>query len=152
MQLSEEPSYRLPNLFWVGGNNLNILVEKISRFVNGEFGNKFLLLALFAVLIYIPLRVILPFRFVFDSFVILFIVAIYKKFVSMGLGVGFLELLGKHSFNIFLFHTFIYSIYFPNLIYWSKNPVLIYLTLLSACLIISVILDNIKRLIGLNNW
>lgn len=59
-----------------------------------------------------------------------------------------LVFLGKHSFNIFLFHTFIYSIYFSKYIYWNPNPFIIFFTLLSVCLIISIVLEWLKTRIG----
>ena len=55
-----------------------------------------------------------------------------------------LAFVGKHSYNIFLFHTFVYEFYFREYIYWSRNPLLIYLTLLIACILISIVIDLIK--------
>ena len=55
--------------------------------------------------------------------------------------------LGKHSFNIFLFHTFIYSYYFHSLIYWHRNPMVIVATLTIACILISICIEQIKKLI-----
>lgn len=56
-----------------------------------------------------------------------------------------LSYLGKHSFNIFIFHTFIYSYYFHNYIYWSSNPIIIYLMMLSTCLVLSIGIEKLKR-------
>ena len=56
-----------------------------------------------------------------------------------------LEFLGKHSYNIFLFHTFIYYYYLHDYIYWSRNPLLISLTLLVVCLPISMSIEKLKR-------
>lgn len=53
--------------------------------------------------------------------------------------------IGKHSSNIFMFHTFIYSYYFHNFIYWSRNPLLIILTLLSSCILISMLIEWLKK-------
>lgn len=61
-----------------------------------------------------------------------------------------LAFLGKHSFNIFLFHTFIYAYYFRSYIYWTRNPILIFLTLLLSCLVLSSIIEYLKRKIGIN--
>lgn len=58
--------------------------------------------------------------------------------------------IGEHSFNIFLFHTFIFSLYFKDYIYWSENPVLIFMTLLFTCIIISIVLEYIKEHLGIN--
>lgn len=53
--------------------------------------------------------------------------------------------LGKHSMNIFLFHTFIFSFWFKDFVYASRNPILIFLTLLLSCLVISIVLEQIKK-------
>ena len=61
-----------------------------------------------------------------------------------------LEFIGVHSFNIFLFHTFIYYYYFPTFIYGFGNPVLIFAVLLGVCLLISVGIEKLKEVIGFN--
>lgn len=58
------------------------------------------------------------------------------------------EFVGVHSFNIFLFHTFIYYYYFPEFIYKFHNPVLIFAVLLGVCLVISVGIESFKKKIG----
>jgi peptidoglycan/LPS O-acetylase OafA/YrhL len=59
-----------------------------------------------------------------------------------------LEFCGKHSFNIFLFHTFIFYLYFQSFIYWSKNPLLIFMTLIVVTLAISFAAEWLKERIG----
>lgn len=58
-----------------------------------------------------------------------------------------LEFIGKHSMNIFLFHTFIFQFWFPDIIYSTRNPFIIYLTLLAVCLPLSLLIEGMKRLI-----
>lgn len=58
-----------------------------------------------------------------------------------------LAFFGKHSMNIFLFHTFIYYMWFSDIIYITRNPFIIFLELLASCLLISVLLEGIKKLI-----
>lgn len=57
--------------------------------------------------------------------------------------------LGEHSFNVFLIHTFIYSIWFPKYIYACKYPMLIMLALTATSLIFSFALNRIKSLLAL---
>lgn len=57
-----------------------------------------------------------------------------------------LAFLGKHSMNIFLFHTFIFSHWFTTFIYSPKNPILIFLLLLTVCIIISLAIEWLKNL------
>ena len=60
-----------------------------------------------------------------------------------------LAFLGKHSFNIFLFHTF-FLIYTPKYIYWNRNPFLIFLTMLLTCIVVSIGIEYIKNIFGVN--
>lgn len=55
-----------------------------------------------------------------------------------------IRLIGVHSFNIFLFHTFIYSLFLSSLIYWLRYPPSIFIVLLFSCLIISIGLEYIR--------
>ena len=56
-----------------------------------------------------------------------------------------LHILGKHSMNIFLFHTFIYAYYWHDLIYATRIPLIIYIELLVICLFISIGIEWGKR-------
>lgn len=87
-----------------------------------------------------------------DSILSLLIVMLYKYTFSntSNYFTRFLELCGKHSFNIFLFHTFIYYLYFPNVFYYPRNPILIFLWLLAICLLISMGIEKLKKIIGLD--
>ena len=58
-----------------------------------------------------------------------------------------LSFLGKHSFNIYLFHTFILGYYLHDYIYWSRNPFMIIVTLLFVCLLVSVALESLKEIL-----
>lgn len=99
--------------------------------------------ALFAI------RNMIPYGQLLDGVIAVFLAVTYKEFISNMKGlVRSLEFIGKHSMNIFLFHTFIYYIYFPDLIYWSRNPIMIYMTLLAACLCVSVMIEWLKRTTG----
>lgn len=58
---------------------------------------------------------------------------------------NFLLLLGKHSMNIFLMHTFIFGIYLSKFSYALKYPPLILLQLLLVCLGFSIVLEKCKQ-------
>ena len=58
---------------------------------------------------------------------------------------------GKHSSNIFMFHTFIYFYFFHDIVYWSRNPLLIVLTLLSSCILISMFIEWLKKRLHINS-
>ena len=59
-----------------------------------------------------------------------------------------MESLGKHSMNIFLFHTFIFRYWFSDYIYITRKPLLIFLSLLIPCWLISVALEFSKEKLG----
>lgn len=82
--------------------------------------------------------------------VIAFFVVISFTIVKVSFFVrSVLIFIGKHSFNIFLFHTFLCGIYFKSYIYWTTNPFVIFITLLFFCLIISVIIEYLKEIFGI---
>lgn len=56
-----------------------------------------------------------------------------------------LSILGKHSANIFMVHTFFYYYFFPTFIHYPKYPMLVLLFLLSICLIYSIFLERVKN-------
>lgn len=56
--------------------------------------------------------------------------------------------LGKHSMNIFLFHTFIYFYWFREIIYITRNPIIIFFELIVSCYIISKLIEFLKHKIG----
>lgn len=61
-----------------------------------------------------------------------------------------LAYIGKHSMNIFLIHTIIRANCFRDFTYSFKYPILIITVLLLISLLISIILEGIKRLINYN--
>ena len=54
---------------------------------------------------------------------------------------------GEHSANIFMFHTFIYSKYFREYIFWFDYPLFIFIALACVCLILSAGIEGLKNLI-----
>lgn len=62
----------------------------------------------------------------------------------------YLSFLGIHLFNIFLFHTFIFAYWFKPFIYSFKNPLLIFIVLITICIAISILLEQFKKVIHFN--
>lgn len=89
-----------------------------------------------------------PYALLWDSFVAVIIVLLYKNVQNIVKIQKGLEFIGKHSFNIFLFHTFIYYLYFPFLIYWSRNPIIIFISLLLSSIAVSLGIEKCKGAIG----
>ena len=66
-----------------------------------------------------------------------------------------LELFGKHSMNIFLFHSFIYYQFFPKFFYSLPSPILMIVVLAVVSLGISMLIELLKKVTGfyrLQNW
>lgn len=56
-----------------------------------------------------------------------------------------LVFLGKHSMNIFLFHTLLRAVIMKDFIYGFKYPILIIAVLLLISLVISILLETVKK-------
>lgn len=61
-----------------------------------------------------------------------------------------LMILGQHSYNIFLFHSFLYSLYFRDMLYSLKYALFIYIVFIVMCLIISILIEKMKETIRWN--
>ena len=72
---------------------------------------------------------------------------LYKVKIGNWLQTIFVQL-GKHSQNIFLFHTFIYLYWFREETYITRNPIIIFIQLTIVCYLISVAIEFIKQKIG----
>lgn len=80
----------------------------------------------------------------------LIVILISKYFSSKRIN-SVLCILGKYSGNMFMIHAFLYD-NFKRLIFWSKNATFCYLTLVIVSLLISILLEMIKKIIGYNDW
>lgn len=89
-------------------------------------------------------------RYADPYFAISIIVFCYFTLSKIPFLSGFLNQLGVYSGDIFMFHTFIYAIYFGDFIYSFKYPIIIYVVLLVICMAIAFVLDMIKKHLGIN--
>ena len=72
---------------------------------------------------------------------------IHKQALENWVG-AILALLGKHSMNMFLIHTFIFYFWFTDYIYITRNPLLILLSLMVSSLLCSVAIERVKNMVG----
>lgn len=93
-------------------------------------------------------RIVSKDKILYDAFITLTVVILYKMLPIKARLKSSLIFLGKHSMNIFLFHTFIYLYWFKSYIYFTSNPLLIFLSLLISCLAISFAIERIKTMIN----
>ena len=123
-------------------NGINVTPSPLLNYVNKWL---LLLILIFACCIR---NLLGGYAILLDSFICLTGIMLYKQIKLPTFFSRVLEFIGKHSMNIFLFHTFIYLYYFKEFIFWSRNPIIIYLTLLIVCLLVSMVLETIKQKIG----
>jgi peptidoglycan/LPS O-acetylase OafA/YrhL len=84
-----------------------------------------------------------------DAFLTVFIALSVISFCRLTkLQIKPLALLGKHSMNIYLFHTFLLMYFFPKFMYGTNFPLLIFAALLGESLIISMLLEFAKKKLG----
>ena len=79
---------------------------------------------------------------------LLWICLVYEYLPENGVCAKSLQLIGKHSGNIYLFHSFIYGLYAKDLLYSLKYPVLIVPTALISFVFVSILLEKVKQIIG----
>lgn len=89
-----------------------------------------------------------PFALLVDTFTAVLVIATYNRYKKKIKIHTAMRFIGMHSLNVFLFHTFIYYLYFPNLIYWSTNPILIFGTLLVVSIFISMGINKLKDFVN----
>lgn len=79
-----------------------------------------------------------------DGFYTIVILQIIFEFLTNKKIKGIFSFIGKHSFNIFLTHTFIYLYYLNYIIYSYTSDIVKFLILLIISLLISVVIENLK--------
>lgn len=83
-----------------------------------------------------------------DAFLALFVIIIGFIVINVNSFLGkCLEQIGKYSMDIFLFHTFLYGHWFRDIIYYTRDPIISFITLLLLSVLVAYIIDKIKRVI-----
>lgn len=126
------------------------LQQITNRAVNGSLTTIERHIFLSGLFLLLSFRFMLPYALGVDTIIALLIVIVYKNIKVHSGMLRFLNICGKHSFNIFLFHTFLFFLYIPDVIYWSRNPVVIFFTLLALCLPISWIVNKCHKVFRLD--
>lgn len=131
---------------WILPFTLGIFLSKINGFIFFLTWLKKLGIVHFVFLIFLmTLSILLKhYGLLLGILIILFITQIINLSTPLR---QILNFIGIHSFNIFLFHTFIYFYYWKDIIYFTDTPILIFLSLLFSSLIISISLEYIKQLL-----
>lgn len=83
----------------------------------------------------------------YDGLISVGIVYIYMILTLPKVVNKILAFIGRHSMNIFLFHTFLFYYWFSDFVYSFRNPILILVFFSALCLLVSLALEKIKKLI-----
>ena len=84
-----------------------------------------------------------------DPFIVIFLsLAVVSLCRLTHRKIAILAFIGKHSMNMYLTHTFICSYFFHDFIYGFKYPVLIFIMLFSMSLLLSILVEYVKKSIG----
>jgi len=129
-----------------------LIFEKIDAFTEKR-NNKILIvtgLTLLSAFLY-KASVLLPnklfYDVIWDIFPMVFIVLFYLVIPYLHLTQKFLKLIGIHSANIFMLHTFLLYNYLSDFIYGREHFILIMLTLLALSLMLSYCVEGLKKLV-----
>ncbi len=88
---------------------------------------------------------------VWEAILALLITAFSFEFINIIPGVGFiLKQLGKYSMNMFLIHNFVRAAWYQDFIYGFKNAAIIFLVLFGICLVISILIELLKKITCFN--
>lgn len=103
-------------------------------------------LMVFILILAFIIRTIIPIHAASVFFMVIFACCFYmiKKSTIVE---SFFMLMGKHSTNIWLVHTFFCYYYFHDFIYGLKYPVLIYIVTLGLSLIASLLINKVHHLL-----
>ena len=100
--------------------------------------------------IYLVLPVERFWEFSWNCIPFFLIIYCWKWIIRIPIIKDILYFIGKHSMNIFLIHTFIRDHYLHDFIYSLKYFLLIIIVLLFLSIILSILIEQIKRIVGYN--
>jgi hypothetical protein len=131
--------------YFVKFDLFNVLKCKLQAIIPNQHLRQFLVLCalvfLFIFKVYFPTLYVAIFTGVVT--ITLYLMLVKPSFVRC-----LLNYLGRHSVNIWLVHMFAYMVFLPfkSIVYYSSNNVVIFITLLSICLVFSLLINVIFKL------
>lgn len=120
--------------------------------------NKFLKLVISSALLILSFYVRRDVEFLFMAeirYIVIPVLVIYMgyEFLSdIPVLNSFLRFTGRHSMNIFLFHSFIRQAYFEEFIYGFRYIFLIVAVLFGVSLVVSILIEFVKKYLGYNKF
>lgn len=122
--------------------------DLVSKMLNAGTKLFRIVLAGSACIVFFFIRCVCPFTF--DVFLAIAIIVLVVEFTG-DKGRSSLKFLGKHSGNIFLIHGLLYQFFLKKMIYGFWYPPLIWGVLLGISLVCSIVTENIKKYLKLQN-
>lgn len=131
------------------------VLERIKGFhiIRNPFGNKLLKFVIMTAVMWVMIQLRMSdwgygnLRFAMNGFVSVAIICwSYEFIIELPVVKQVLQLLGRHSADIFYTHSFIRGIWFQDFTYSFKYAILIFLVLAAVSLGISFIYDGIRKL------
>lgn len=127
----------------------NILQKSFNIFKKRRFLEFLIIMISSGLLILIRQRI--GIYYITEPLLATVIIYIVYRYIGKIKGVrGVLDFIGKHSMNMFLLHTFIKAYYFGNFTYSFKYWWLIVFMLILSTLLISILIEFMKRCIKYN--
>lgn len=84
-----------------------------------------------------------------DPFIVMFLSLAVVSFCRLThRKIAILAFVGKHSMNMYLMHTFVFSYFFHDFIYSFKYPILIFSMLFLISLLLSIVVEFFKKELG----
>lgn len=89
--------------------------------------------------------------YVYDALIMVSGVFVYQHINGFCRTKQCLAFFGKYSMDIFLIHGFFYKWWMHDFIYYTKNPLAIYISLVIISLIGAIVIEKIKQIMGFNS-
>lgn len=89
--------------------------------------------------------------YVYDALIMVTGAYIYQHISGFGKVKNVLAYFGKYSMDMFLIHGFFYKWWLHDIIYATKIPFIIYISLVAISLIVAIAIEKTKQVIGFNH-
>lgn len=88
--------------------------------------------------------------YVYDALIMVTGAYVYQHIGGFDKVKNVLAFFGKYSMDMFLIHGFFYKWWMHDIVYATKNPFIIYITLVAISLIVAIVIEKTKQVIGFN--
>ena len=86
--------------------------------------------------------------YVYDALIMISGVYVYQHITGFIRTKQCLAFFGKYSMDMFLIHGFFYKWWMHDIIYYTGNPFIIYITLIAISLVVAIAIEKVKQILG----